>query len=549
MHLPVEFGRYTLVERIARGGSAEIYRATFSSPGGFSKMVAIKMLLRKFVGVKELEGMLIDEARVLTYLRHQSIVQVLDLGDCDGVPFIAMEYIEGVDCARLLRELIRNDSSLLPKHALYIIEQVLRALEFAHRCVGEDGEALNVVHRDISPSNILLSFNGEVKVTDFGIAKGGHRTSLTEVGQIKGKYSYMAPEQARGAPLDGRADIFACGVVLAELLTGRRIFDGANDLEVLERVRNVSLIDGMLDEIPSPLRAIIILAMAKDPAIRYQNAAQMLEDVKRVAAKLETQSSSLDLSVYIGENFPREFKGSSPTEIGSHPLSRVTRVCSILSGAGSGVSSRGFRMMRNVCMTIIVLLIIPISPSRGRAIDSKTINSKAIAGDAVSIESERGEIEKSGAIAIDSQPRGARGKLIIGEISREIVTPFAISDIVVGDGVFGSVELSMKGYKSHRADIELTPNSPTFTKKVHMSLVKRAKLSVHARPWGVVSVGSVLRLKESPINALRLNAGEYLVRVHHPPSGKTLARKVLLAGGSSVRCFASFGAESAMKCR
>ena len=552
MHLPIEFGRYTLVEKIARGGTAEIYRANFSSPGGFSKTVAIKRLLQKFVGHRDLEEMLIDEARVLTHLRHQSIVQVLDLGNCNGVPFIAMEFIDGIDCARLLREVIRDGTSLSLQHALYIIEQVLRALEFAHRCVGECGEELSIVHRDISPSNILLSFNGEVKLTDFGIARGGHRTNLTAVGQIKGKYSYMAPEQARGASLDGRADIFACGVVLAELLTAKRMFDGANDLEVLEKVRSVCVTDGMLDEIPAPVRAIIILAMAKDPEIRYRNAAWMLEDVRRAAVKLEVQSSSLELSSYIRTMFPMEFRRDRPTSVSSIVSDDVTKVCRLPSGARGIVRSRISRVLKTAGMVVIMGLLMPISSSRGRAIDRVPLpNDKPQKNVELSKtkKPDRVVVAPKGVIAIDSVPRGASGRLVIGMASYDIVTPFAMGNLDIGDGVAGSVELSLKGYEPHKKSIELTPSAPTFTRKVKMSVRDQAKLSVHARPWGVVTVAGCIKAKETPVNNVLLGAGKHIVKVYHPPSGKTLTKKVLFSGGSSVRCNARFDGEPSMSCR
>jgi serine/threonine protein kinase len=548
MQLPTKFGRYTLVEKIARGGTAEIYRSTLSSPGGFSKKVAIKRLLPEFIGVKDSEEMLIDEARVLTHLRHQSIVQVLDLGNCDGIPFIAMEFIDGIDCARLLREVIRDGTPLPLEHALYIIEQVLRALEFAHRCVDEDGKGLGIVHRDISPSNILLSFNGEVKLTDFGIAKGLHRTSLTAVGQLKGKYSYMAPEQARGGSLDGRADIFACGVVLAELLTARRIFDGDSDLEVLEKVRNVCVADGMLDEIPPHVRAIIIVAMAKDIGIRYRNAAWMLDDVRRAASNLEVKSSSLDLSTYIRTMFPMEFRRDRLTKASPPTAENSTRVYGKRSGIRAGLRSFASRGIRVACMVLMVGVLIPISPTRGRAV-AKT------GGPQKGIESNREtkplrELAKpKGVVVVDSVPRGAKGRLKIGEASYDIVTPFAADDIDIGDGLVGWITLSMNGYKQYRKTISLSRAIPTFSRKVGMVPLDLGSISVHAKPWGIVTVGDRVKGRETPIEKIRLAAGSYLLKVRYPPMGKTVSKKVVLAAGSSIRCIAQFNERAGLSCR
>lgn len=272
MRLPYHFGRYTLLEKIACGGTAEVYRAVLNAEEGFAKTVAVKRLLPAWCGSDDFERMLIDEGRVLTHLTHGAIVQVMELGRIEGMPFLAMEFVDGIDAARLLSELIRDREPLPPPHALYLIGQVLLALAFAHRAAGGDGRPLNIVHRDVSPSNILLSWNGEVKVTDFGIAKGLHRSRETRVGQLKGKYAYMAPEQARGRVVDRRANIWAFGVVVYEMLMGRRLFDAEDISETLAAVltREVS-VTSMPADIPPRLRALVRDCLIRDPKQRLRD--------------------------------------------------------------------------------------------------------------------------------------------------------------------------------------------------------------------------------------------------------------------------------------
>jgi len=306
MELPCGFGRYTLVERMACGGTAEIYRATLESAAGFRKDVAIKRLLPEWRSSAEFARMLEDEGRVLCHLAHQSIVQVYDMGVEQGLAYLAMEFVHGVDCARVINCLIRDGVRMPAHHALHLMGQVLTALAFAHSARDSDGRELGVIHRDISPSNVLVSFQGEVKLADFGIAKGAHRTERTEAGRIRGKHCYMSPEQARGEGVDVRTDIFACGIVLYELLTSRRLFGGACDYEILRRVAEGGFgLDGASD-LPGDVLAILDRALACDRRGRYPSADEMLRGLVEAAHRLESPGSSVELARFVRELFPEE---------------------------------------------------------------------------------------------------------------------------------------------------------------------------------------------------------------------------------------------------
>ncbi|MBA3820279.1 MAG: serine/threonine protein kinase, partial [Deltaproteobacteria bacterium] len=240
---PIGFGRYQLVERLALGGMAELFVATSPGEHGFQKKVVIKRLLPHLVADETYNAMFIDEAKLTARLVHPKIAQTFELGKVDHALYIAMEYIDGIDVLALLREFAANRRRVEPQLAAWIAHEVLDALDYAHNLTAEDGSKLGVVHRDISPSNVLLSVRGDVKLVDFGIARAvdPDRAHKSKTGTLKGKYGYMSPEQVIEQRLDARSDLFSVGVVLAELLTGRRLFAAANELDVLLMVRDAKL--------------------------------------------------------------------------------------------------------------------------------------------------------------------------------------------------------------------------------------------------------------------------------------------------------------------
>ncbi len=230
-------GRYRLIERIAAGGMAEVYLANMTVGPGLEKTVVVKTILPQYSSEADLGRMLLDEARIGFELRHQNIAQVLDVGREDDTLFIAIEHVEGLDMARAERLARAAGEPIDPLLCTYIAVEVLRALDYAHRRTGRDGRPLNIIHRDISPHNILLSPEGEVKLTDFGIARARDRLVQTATGGTKGKLAYMAPEQARGEAIDQRVDLFGLAATLYEALCGEPPFAGDSSLEVLEAAR------------------------------------------------------------------------------------------------------------------------------------------------------------------------------------------------------------------------------------------------------------------------------------------------------------------------
>jgi len=270
--LPRQFGKYVLLRKIAMGGMAEIFKAKTAGAEGFEKEIVIKRILPHFTEDESFVKMFIDEATITSKLQHSNIVQIFDFDVSEGSYYIAMEYIEGVDLKKAIDDGVKAGRPLSVAQCVYILMELSKGLHYAHT-KEHKGKPLNIVHRDISPHNAMVSFNGEVKLMDFGIAKAAQRSTKTMAGTVKGKVAYMSPEQARGKPLDGRSDLFALGIMLWEMLTHRRLFLGDSDFETLTAVlkKEPPPPSSINPDVTKELDLIILKALEKDRDLRYPN--------------------------------------------------------------------------------------------------------------------------------------------------------------------------------------------------------------------------------------------------------------------------------------
>jgi len=275
------YGQYLLLDRIATGGMAEIFRAKRKGVEGFEKMVAVKRILPHLSDNKDFVEMFINEAKMVAGLSHPNIVQIFDLGKIENTYYIAMEYIEGLDLRAILSRARETETILDVDLSALIVTKLASALEYAHRHRDASGKPLRIVHRDVSPPNILISNEGEVKLVDFGIAKAAIKAPSTDSGSLRGKLLYMSPEQAWGRSMDKRSDIFSLGVVLFEMLTGRSLFMGTSEMSILERVREAHFLtpSSFNPAIPIELEAVVARALKKEPDDRYQDASELLRDL------------------------------------------------------------------------------------------------------------------------------------------------------------------------------------------------------------------------------------------------------------------------------
>jgi serine/threonine-protein kinase len=280
---------------------AEVYLARRAGPHGFQKLVAVKRILPQYTRDPDFVAMFIDEARVCARLGHPNIVQVFDFGEQDGELYMAMEYVDGTTGARMIRGAASYGEEIPVDICLYIALSILRALDYAHSARDDGGKPLSLVHRDVSPGNVLIDRSGAVKLTDFGIARAAEIERRTDAGQLKGKLGYMSPEQVVGRELDARSDIFTVGIVLAEMLILRPLFSGGKELDVLLRIRDadVSAIDRAGPRVPDDVRAVLFRALSRDPALRWQSAGAVAEAIEEILRRRRLQVGPSRLSAFI----------------------------------------------------------------------------------------------------------------------------------------------------------------------------------------------------------------------------------------------------------
>jgi TonB family protein len=308
------FGQYELMEVISTGGMAEVFKARMKGVEGFQKIVAIKRILPHLTENDEFVTMFIDEAKLAAQLQHPNIIHIYDLGKIERSYYIAMEYIDGKDLRSLLR-LIEEKGQRLPLGiALYVASRLAAALDYAHRKRDFQGRAMALVHRDVSPQNVLISLDGDIKLCDFGIAKAASKASHTRAGALKGKLQYMSPEQAWGKDLDHRSDIFSLGLVMYEMVTGKKAFSGDSELSILEQVRSPKLqAPRQIDpSVPPEVERIILRAIEPNRDTRYQTAAELGSDLDAALRTVRPTPGSAELGAFLAHLLGRDRTGAMP---------------------------------------------------------------------------------------------------------------------------------------------------------------------------------------------------------------------------------------------
>src|SRR5262245_44266189 len=297
----MKFGQYELLEQIAVGGMAEVFKGRVVAAEGFEKLVAIKRILPDLAEDDRFVKMLLTEARIHSALSHRNIAQIPDRGIAEAVEyFIVLEFVEGYDL-RVIMDQIHGAGEIIPEAlSLHIAAEIAQGLDFAHELRGPDGQPLGLIHRDVTPSNILISFAGEVKLSDFGLAK--RRTDRSVVGSLKGNLAYMSPEQAMQAELDRRTDIFSLGAILFELLTGRRLREITDEVAGWNQVASgvVPSARKLRPDLPAAVEHLLVRALAPEPAARFRDAATFGAAIRDVLADLSVAVGASDLASLLG---------------------------------------------------------------------------------------------------------------------------------------------------------------------------------------------------------------------------------------------------------
>jgi serine/threonine-protein kinase len=307
---PEVLGQYELLSLMAAGGMAEIFLARQTGIRGFEKLVVVKKILPALVRHKEFVEMFFDEARIAARLRHSNIVQIYDLGQAGDDYYIAMEYLEGESLREVVVQAFKVGNQLPPELAAFIIANICDGLDYAHKFRNETGKPLNIIHRDVSPNNIIILYSGGVKLVDFGVAKTAVQAHRTEVGVLRGKLSYMSPEQCLGKSLDHRSDVFSAGVVLWEMLAQRRLFKRETEHKTVKAVISAQVPPAMQyrREVPKKLDAIAQRALHKDLKERYQSAGEMGDAIRDVLADLKAIVGHQEIATYMQQIFSEKAK-------------------------------------------------------------------------------------------------------------------------------------------------------------------------------------------------------------------------------------------------
>ncbi|MBN2360361.1 MAG: serine/threonine protein kinase [Deltaproteobacteria bacterium] len=547
-----------LLDRIGKGGMAEIYRAIAGGYAGFRKLIAVKRILSHLAEDQNFREMFINEAKLAALLEHPNVVQIFDLGEIDGQLFLAMEYVAGIDLGRILKKQSKTRVPLPLDVALFITTEFLRALDYAHnRDDPTTGDPLHLIHRDVSPPNVLVSFEGVVKLGDFGIAKAGmlKQTAHTRSGAVKGKIPYMSPELVQGSAIDQRADLWAAGVVMWEVLALKRLFKGDNDFELINQISKgeARKIEQVRPDLNPQVCDIVHRSLSVDINYRYQTAGQMVDDLMSTAVDLGYILNANSLRTFMQENYLDEvteikritqridefmLQTPTPSSSGGTPSgvtpppdpapARRRRRLVVGGGIGAGVA----------LATTVMLLLRPSPP----------------------------------VLVIDSKPAGAR--VFVDGSQQKQRTPFRSSELAKGEH---AVEIRLEGYRARQMtatlvagqknvlSVVLEPEAPEVPDRPPPPIAPQdagpgdaqppdaggdsgggrviqqpreprgnGSIDITALPWAYISIDGKRLPKPTPIVKYELPAGPHVIEATNPNLKKRSSKRINVRTGKST---------------
>jgi eukaryotic-like serine/threonine-protein kinase len=488
--LPRRFGKYTLLRKIATGGMAELFLAIQKSVAGFEKLIVIKRILPSMNHDKGFIEMLLHEARIAATLSHANIVQIFDVGQHEGSYYIAMEHVHGEDLRSIVRQMRKKQVSEFPlEHALSILLAVCGGLAYAHDKRDLDGSPLGIVHRDISPQNVVVTFSGDVKIVDFGIAKSETKMPTeTRSGKLKGKVPYMSPEQARGEPLDSRSDIFAVGVMLFELTTGKRLFKGQSEFETLKLIceRDYPLPSQVRPGYPPDLERIVVRALTKNRNERYQTAKEMQADLEEFVRNERIPTSNIALTEFMQGLFEEKLASQKQEMLEGKALADIIdlqqsgempamddpsnprlsqSVLSAPAAARTLTDTAAMGKKRGGGMAIAFVALVAMVAAGG--LYYRQYKQKLAAASMQTNPTPPPPVVpvNRGSISVTSDPAGA-SIWIDGEMRTE-VTPATISQLPTGRAI--DVKLTKEGFELSKQAVTLTDAEPSSTVNLTLS--------------------------------------------------------------------------------
>jgi serine/threonine protein kinase len=490
--VPTRFGPYTLLRSVGKGGMAEVFLARAAGLGGFERLLCVKRVLDEHVNDAQLIEHLVEEAKLVSRISHANVAQVFDLGRVGEQFYIAMEWIDGVDAMKFLQACEDRSIHVPIPAAAYIVAEIAKGLQAAHTTTDETGRPLGIVHRDVTPTNVLLSLEGQVKLIDFGVAKNMLRSRQTQVGVVKGKYNYLAPEQARGERIDARADVFAAGILLYELLAGEPLYPGtkASDVIVKARAAKIPSLAGARPDVPPELEAIMLRALTKDRDARFQSAQQLADELERFLTASAPDFGAAPLAALVAHLFPDKVLTAiedDPMSVGdfvAHKEISLVTAPGVLVKQVSSLIGEDFDAQPTRVLTTdeiedrrarrrAQLALTPVPPLAPRARRTATATARrSVLLTALGVLGAAGlgygvyELVREPRIAIDSTPAGAF--IAIDGLGTGRTTPAELS---LGRGTH-RLELVLAGHEDHDAplavegdaalSIELEPSRPAL---------------------------------------------------------------------------------------
>ncbi len=541
-----QFGNYVLLEKIAAGGMAELFKAKKIGIEGFERLLAIKRILPHLSADEEFIGMFIAEAKLVARLNHRNIAQVYDFGKTRENYFIAMEYVKGKDMRAILKKCADKGVRLPVALAAYIAKETAVALDYAHGQKDPSGKSLDIIHRDVSPQNILVSYEGEVKVVDFGIAKASTHAK-TNTGLLKGKIAYMSPEQAWGKPMDSRSDIFSLGVVLYEMLTGQRLFKGDTELNTLERVRaaQVAVLPSFINsDVPPPLEAHTLKALQKDARDRYQSASDMVSDLAGTLVTLLANPAQA-LKQFMQDVFRDEIAAEQRAELQDETL-RIQYDRAPVSEASGKPSAVTPKKKYPYVLAALAAIIVVSAFVFLRSHPSFTLRSPP----------EKDAIQREEGVAVQQRagtPPAGGGEVAGEETGGLRINAVPWATVSIDGERRGTTPLTVEGVKTGRYRITLeNPDFPPWETRVTVTKGKTTTLShrfesfgtlvVNATPWGKVYVNGD-PIGQTPLTVEKLPARSYEVKVIREGYSE-FTKKVVIRNGATERVSVRLNRES-----
>ena len=525
-------GKYKLVKLIASGGMAEVYLAKQAGAAGFEKLVCLKRILPHLARDKQFVDMFLNEARLAAQLDHPNIVSIFDLGETNGNYFIAMEFIDGPNLRSVAKRAAELGELLPIPEVCKIISMAASGLQYAHDLADSNGAPLGLVHRDISPDNILVHRNGSAKVVDFGIAKAANSSGATRTGTLKGKVAYMPPEQLRGEPLDRRTDVFALGVVMYELLGGKRPWDGASEVALIGKImtEDPQPLTELRPDVPEELVAIVDKALAKDRSVRYQNCIELQADVEQLIVGLGQTVTPSRIADFVRAYLPAE-TGSEPTDasllsVEEESFAGTGAAPSLLSQAGGAErpgSDPGTVMMDAGTAP-------PPQKSRGLLYGAIAFAAIALLGGGAGYAYLRGESADDLA-----QPVAVERAAIV---EAKPVPPPPPPPVVKPPEQAPEPEVEEKPKQRWVARVDPPPVAPPPVVVIKEAppapapvVAAKGELVLFVRPWAKIEIDSH-EIGVTPLpDAIKLPAGDHQVRFINPDLGKDITRTVHITAG------------------